>query len=162
MAVTPVFPVRPQKRRLDDLEEKEEEEERKKVKKEENGSLQKIFAKNLVKEDHDQQEESKEVETLMVVAAKPQELRTSPDSVSPNHLVTTAARGANSPVSTSKSPQSQLLINGGGTVPTLSPQTSKMTPKTAIKQVCNFSRNKNLSSYHRKQTEMNAIKFSQR
>ena len=160
MAVTPVFPVRPQKRRLDDLEEKEEEEERKKVKKEENGSLQKIFAKNLVKEDRE--EESKDVETLMVVAAKPPELRTSPDSVSPNHLVTTAARGAISPVSTSKSPQSQLLINGGGTVPTLSPQTSKMTPKTAIKQVCNFSRNKNLSSYHRKQTEMNAIKFSQR
>ena len=160
MAVTPVFPARPQKRRLDDLEEKEED--TKKVKKEENGSLQKIFAKNLVKEDHDQQEESKEVETLMVVAAKPQELRTSPDRISPNHLVTTPARGANSPVSTSKSPQSQLLINGGGTVPTLSPQTSKMTPKTAIKQVCNFSRNKNLSSYHRKQTEMNAIKFSQR
>ena len=115
MAVTPVFPVRPQKRRLDDLEEKEED--TKKVKKEENGSLQKFIAKNLVKEDHDQQEESKEVETLMVVAAKPPELRTSPDSVSPNHLVTTAARGAISPVSTSKSPQSQLLINGGGTVP---------------------------------------------
>ena len=71
MAVTPVFPVRPQKRRLDDLEEKEED--TKKVKKEENGSLQKFIAKNLVKEDHDQQEESKEVETLMVVAAKPQE-----------------------------------------------------------------------------------------
>ena len=140
MAVTPVFPVRPQKRRLDDLEEKEEEEERKKVKKEENGSLQKIFAKNLVKEDRDG--ESKEVETLMVVAPKPQELRTSPVSISPNHLVTTAARGTNSPLSTSKSPQSQLLINGGGTVATLSPQTSKMTPKTAIKQVCNFTPDK--------------------
>ena len=155
--MTPVFPVRPQKRRLDDLEEKKEEEERKKVKKEENGNLKKFIAKK-----EDREEESKEVETLVVVAAKPQELRTSPDSISPNHLVSTAARGANSPVSTSKSPQSQLLINGGGTVPTLSPQTSKMTPKTAIKQVCNFSRNKNLSSYHRKQTEMNAIKFSQR
>ena len=136
MAVTPVFPVRPQKRRLDDLEEKEEEEERKKVKKEENGSLQKIFAKNLVKEDHDQQEESKEVETLMVVAAKPQELRTSPDSISPNHLVTTPARGVNSQAPASKSPQTRLLINEVGTVATLSPKTSTMTPKTAIKQVC--------------------------
>ena len=132
--MTPVFPVKPQKRRLDDLEEKEEEEEIKKVKKEENGSLYKIFAKNLVKED--QQEDNKEVETLMVVSAKSQELRTSPDSISSNHLVTTAARGANSPVSTSKSPQSQLLINGGGTVATLSPHISKITPKTAIKQVC--------------------------
>ena len=134
MAVTPVFPVRPQKRRLDDLEEKEEEEEVKKVKKEENGNHQKIFSKNPVKEDRE--EENKEVETLMVVAAKPQELRTSPDRISPNHLVTTPARGANSPVSTSKSPHSQLLINGGATVATLSPQTSKMAPKTAIKQVC--------------------------